>query len=110
MSTTRSPRRSGASPRGVEVDDERLAGAILEDGGKTDFLTHPHTMAWFRSELTELHIGNRLQREKWADSGGPDQRRRAQARVEELLAQEWEPVLTEEQERERERIELSWRE
>ena len=43
------------------------------------------------------------------DSGGLDQRRRAQARVEELLEAEWEPVLTEEQERELERIELSWR-
>ena len=97
--------------RGVAVDAERLAADVFEEvGAAGDFLSHPHTLRWFREELDEVRLGNRDRRERWAAQGHADMRQRACARVEALLEPEWEPTLTDEQDRELGRIEAWWRE
>lgn len=95
--------------QGITVDAEHLAADILMDGGHPDMLSHPHTLEWFRSELSEVRVGNRQGRAGWVARGGLDMREQARRRAEEILAAEWEPVLTEEQDRELERIEVAWR-
>ena len=97
--------------QGVVVDAERLAWEVMEEVGlEGDFLSHPHTLKWFREELSEVHLGNRDRRDRWLSEGGPDMKRKARDRVASLLAGDWEPVLTEAQSRELERIEVWWRE
>ena len=95
--------------QGIIVDADHLAADILTDGEHTDMLSHPHTLEWFRAELSEVRVGNRQGREGWVQRGSPDMREQAQRRVEEILTPEWDPVLTGEQERELERIEEAWR-
>jgi trimethylamine--corrinoid protein Co-methyltransferase len=91
---------------GVAVDAGRLDAAILEDlGGAEEILSHPHTLAWFRRELTEARVGNRERRRP----GAENVRRRAQEQLEALLAREWEPVMDETASRELERIEQRFR-
>ncbi|OGG53587.1 MAG: hypothetical protein A3F84_02710 [Candidatus Handelsmanbacteria bacterium RIFCSPLOWO2_12_FULL_64_10] len=100
----------GRLRRGIEVDPERLACEVMEEvGTQGDFLSHPHTLRWFREELRETRLGNRDRRDKWAARGGLDLRGQAQRRAEEILDREWEPILDEEQGRELERIETWWR-
>ena len=95
---------------GVPVDEERLAGETYEAISRgEELLSHPHTLRWFREELRDSRLGNRDRWEGWSARGSQDLRGQATIRVEELLEPEWEPVLTEEQSRELERIEESWR-
>ena len=97
--------------RGMTVDADRLACEVVEEVGLAgDFLSHPHTLRWFREELSEVRLGNRDRRDRWLSQGGPDMKQKARDRVASLLAGDWEPALTEAQGQELERIEVWWRE
>ena len=96
--------------RGITVDADHIAeeviGALALEG---EYLSHPHTLHWFRDELTDVALGNRDRRESWLSQGGEDMRGRARARVEEILSEEPEVCLDDAENRELERIERSWR-
>jgi trimethylamine---corrinoid protein Co-methyltransferase len=96
--------------RGFSVDAQHLAADVIAsfaDGD--DFLTHPHTLKWFRRELSEATLRNRDRRESLAMGGHADMRSRARIRVVEILAQESEIYVNASEERELERIERFWR-
>ena len=96
---------------GVAVDADHLAEEVLEEVGLGgNFLSHPHTMTWFRSELSEVNLGNRGRREAWDERGSKDMTQVARERVEALLDLEWEPKLDEGKTAELERIDSFWRE
>jgi trimethylamine--corrinoid protein Co-methyltransferase len=97
--------------QGIVVDDEHLAAEILlaDPDQRGDLLAHDHTLRWFRQELSELHLANRTQRERWEAAGAPDLRLRAVDRVTELLKEPGAPHLTEHEDAELLRIEQSWR-
>jgi trimethylamine---corrinoid protein Co-methyltransferase len=101
----------GRLQRGIVIDDEHLAAEILLADPETrgDLLAHDHTLRWFRQEMSELHLANRTQRERWEQAGAPDLRQRAMARVAELLAEPDEPHLSEAEDAELLRIETAWR-
>jgi len=75
--------------RGIEVSPETVAAdLILELGPGGDYLSHPHTRRWFR---TELHLPglviDRLDRKGWEQAGRCDALMRAQERVQRILAE-----------------------
>lgn len=97
--------------QGIVVDDEHLAAQILlaDPQQRGDLLAHDHTLRWFRQELSELHLANRTQRERWEAAGAPDLRQRAADRVAELLKEPGASYLTEHEDAELLRIEQTWR-
>lgn len=101
----------GRLQRGVTVDEAHLAAEILlaDPEARGDLLAHEHTLTWFRDELDELPLANRQLRERWDAAGQPDLRARAVERIAELLAPDWEPHTTDEEDAELARIEATWR-
>ncbi|MBT6146817.1 MAG: hypothetical protein HOH74_15375, partial [Gemmatimonadetes bacterium] len=97
--------------RGITVDDAHLAADILlgDPADRANLLAHDHTLTWFRDELDEPTLANRILRERWHELGKPDLRHRAAERIGDLLAGEWEPYLSDEEDAELERIETAWR-
>jgi trimethylamine--corrinoid protein Co-methyltransferase len=72
--------------RGVLVDDEHLAtDLIMETGPDGDFLDSDHTLRFFREELFDPVISNRMKYERWQDSGSLPVHRRALERAEQIL-------------------------
>ena len=91
---------------GIVVDADHLASGVMETVGLDgDFLSHPHTLEWFRSGLRAERLGNRTHREGWTQSGRRDLRGLARDRLEELLSGPEDPALDEAQDRELARIE-----
>lgn len=87
--------------RGVSVDDETLALDIVREVGVGgDFLATDHTFAHFRSELWEPETSFRGTREAWTADGARDMAARAEDRVDELLAEDAEPCLDPDRDRE----------
>ena len=72
--------------RGVLVDDEHLAtDLIMETGPDGNFLDSDHTLRFFREELFDPVISNRMKYERWQDSGSLPVHRRALERAEQIL-------------------------
>jgi trimethylamine--corrinoid protein Co-methyltransferase len=58
---------------GITQRDERMALDLFIDlGDSTDFLTHPHTLQWFREEQFMPKIVNRENYQQWMAAGKPD--------------------------------------
>lgn len=97
--------------RGITVDDAHLAADILlgDPADRANLLAHDHTLTWFRDELDESTLASRILRERWDELGKPDLRHRASERIGELLAGDWEPYLSEDEDAELQKIEDTWR-
>ena len=97
--------------RGITVDDAHLAADILlsDPGTHGNLLAHDHTLTWFRHELDDSTLANRILRERWQELGKPDMRRRANEHIGDLLADEWVPCVSDDEDAELLRIEEAWR-
>ena len=72
--------------RGIKVDDENLAFNVVKDIGPSGhFLSHPHTLKHFRSEIYMPEIFSRDSEAKWIRSGKPSIRNIVRRRVREIL-------------------------
>ena len=72
--------------KGIEVNQETLAvDVIREVGVGGEFLTHNHTMKYFRFEQWDSKLGNRIRREPWEEGGSKDIQDRAKEKFKELL-------------------------
>ncbi|MCZ7646141.1 MAG: trimethylamine methyltransferase family protein [Planctomycetota bacterium] len=97
--------------RGIPVNDEHLAAdPILRRAAGGSYLHEEHTVNHFRTEIRPSTLSFRNRREAWERDGRHDAYTRAEARVKTLLAEEDEPCVTTEQDREMERIERRFRE
>jgi len=95
--------------RGLEVDEETLAAAVIADVGPGgNFLAHDHTLTHFRNQL---HVPSarwtRATYEGWAEKDGRDMGARAVDRVREILEMHASPPLEAGLEREIGRIEAA---
>jgi trimethylamine--corrinoid protein Co-methyltransferase len=74
--------------QGMPVEEESLAFEAVRDVVEKgeDFMSHPHTMAHFRRELSGSPLLNRVNRQEWLSRGGTTLAARAQKRVDEILA------------------------
>ena len=71
---------------GIEVNDETLAvDAIHETGSSKNFLIHPLTMKYMRSQ-SQPEIMDRNHRDKWESLGSNDLDANASAKAREILA------------------------
>ncbi|MFW5867191.1 MAG: trimethylamine methyltransferase family protein, partial [Armatimonadota bacterium] len=96
--------------RAPDVDDAALAyEAIAEMGAEPDYLSHPHTLAHFRTELFEPALGFVGRREGWQAAGGLTAVERARERVADILAEPASSRLDEDTESELLRIEERFR-
>ncbi len=94
-----------------EVDDESLVyDAVAEMAAVPDYLSHPHTLAYFRTELFEPSLGFVGRREGWEAEGARSAVERARQRVDEILARPAQSRLDGDRERELLRIESRWKE
>jgi trimethylamine--corrinoid protein Co-methyltransferase len=86
---------------GFGIDEENLAFDVICDvvtkGG--DFLSHKHTLAHFRDELSESALMARSSRESWQAAGSTTLGQRAGAYVKKILQQEPSAHLTDMQRR-----------
>lgn len=95
--------------RGFEVDDETLAYDVIRDvvvEGE-QFMMHEHTMRHFREVNLEAPLLARTQRANWEAAGSTTWTERAEAKVQEILAEEPKVHVNDDQRRALERIELS---
>jgi trimethylamine--corrinoid protein Co-methyltransferase len=73
--------------KGIDVNPETLAvDVIREVGYGGEYLTHNHTMEYFKSEIWDSDLGNRMTRERWEENGAMDIRARAREKVKKILA------------------------
>lgn len=93
------------------VDDDALAYEVIaEMAAVPDYLSHPHTLDHFRTELFEADLGFVGRREGWQAAGACTARERARARVEQILSEPAVSRLDEGRERELLSIEARWKE
>jgi len=72
--------------QGVNISKETLALEIIKDvGAGGNFLTHQHTLNWFKKEYFFSTIFDHQGREGWEATGWKDTYSRAQERVKEIL-------------------------
>ena len=91
--------------RGMEVSEETLAiDVIRETGIAGSFLEHPHTMQHFRSELFEPTVLFRRRRPDWQAQGSPTAADSAEQKAGELADGDPESGMSDEQQRELERL------
>jgi len=83
--------------RGIAQRDEHMAlDLFMELGGETDFLTHPHTLEWFREEQFLPAIVNRENYQQWVAMSKPALVDRASEEVKRILSTQPAPTLNEE--------------
>ena len=81
--------------QGISQRDDPIALDLFSDiDVDTDFLTHPHTLRWYKIEQAYPHIIDRGNYQRWVDDGKPSLADRASEKVEELLSNEEEPILS----------------
>jgi trimethylamine--corrinoid protein Co-methyltransferase len=93
--------------RGFEVSEETLAYRVIEEvvtrGG--DFLSHEHTLEHFREELSESKLLVRTNRDRWTAAGAKELAQSAAEKLDALRNSERPAHLSDDQQRELERIE-----
>jgi trimethylamine--corrinoid protein Co-methyltransferase len=73
--------------RGIEVNSDTLAvDVIREIGPGGEYLTHNHTMEYFRSEQWDAKLGNRMTRDHWEEKGAMDIRAKARDKFKKIRA------------------------
>jgi len=91
--------------RGVEVNRETIGlDVIREVGIGGNYLAHEHTVTHLRPNVWFPKITNRDQWTPWMASGGKDMRQRANDRARQILAEHHPKPLTDDQEREIDRL------
>jgi trimethylamine--corrinoid protein Co-methyltransferase len=86
---------------GITQRDERMALDLFMDlGESTDFLTHPHTLQWFREEQFMPKIVNRENYQQWVAAEKPDLADLASKEAASILSTESHFMLSEETVRE----------
>jgi trimethylamine--corrinoid protein Co-methyltransferase len=79
---------------GIQQRDEPMALQLFADYLKgEEFITHPHTLKWYRTELTYPKIFDRGNYQQWENAGKPTLAERARKQVEKILAQKDTPIL-----------------
>ena len=87
--------------RGIPVSDHTLAIPEIEKVGPGgNFMVADHTLDNYRDQLHYPDLIHRGERQPWEERGAKWIHERASDRVQQILAQPREPLLTEEQERE----------
>jgi trimethylamine--corrinoid protein Co-methyltransferase len=80
--------------KGVEVNDETLAYDVIEEVGPMgEFITHEHTLEYFRSEFYIPFLSDRKNFDRWKTEGSVPIERRANAKWKEMLDAYEEPEL-----------------
>ena len=93
---------------GIAQRDEHMAlDLFMELGGEADFLTHPHTLEWFREEQFLPAIVNRENYQQWVAMSKPALVDRASEEVKRILSTQPAPTLNEEVAKELEEILLA---
>ena len=73
--------------KGIEVSPDTLALPVIKElGFKGEYLTHKHTMRFFKSEQWDPRLGNRLSHDKWQAKGGMDIKEKARNQAKEILS------------------------
>jgi len=92
--------------RGFAVSDDTLAYDVIREviAGGEEFLAHEHTLMNFRTVLSESPLLARTNRDAWRASGASTLAERAAARVDQILAAEPTPLLSDTQLRDIEAI------
>jgi trimethylamine--corrinoid protein Co-methyltransferase len=73
--------------QGINLGPECLAADLIDRVGiGNQFLTEDHTLKHFRSENWEPDLIDRYRYDEWANNGKKDLARRAQERIEHILA------------------------
>lgn len=81
--------------QGVEVNEETLAYDVIEEiGPKGLFLTHDHTMDYFKTEFYRPTLSNRQAFAQWKDEGSVSAEERANQKWKQILADYQEPSLS----------------
>jgi len=82
---------------GIAQRDERMAlDLFMNLGEQTDFLTHPHTLEWFRHEQFLPKIIDRENYQQWVAAAKPELADRASEEVKRILSAEPHPTLSSE--------------
>ena len=76
--------------RGIEFNPDTLAADLIADRGPGgEYISHPHTLKWFRRESCFLSSAmNRQARSHWAEAGSVELPERAHDQVERLIAKQ----------------------
>ena len=91
--------------QGVEVNDDTIALDVIKEVGiGGNYLAHDHTVKYLRPHYWFPKITNRETWGPWMAAGGKDMRQRANDRARQILAEHRPKPLTDEQEREIDRI------
>jgi len=73
--------------QGIEVNPDTLAVDVIKEvGAGGEYLTHTHTMDYFKAETWDANLGNRMPQEKWIESGAMDIREKAKEQLKKILA------------------------
>jgi trimethylamine--corrinoid protein Co-methyltransferase len=95
--------------RGIEVNDETIALAVIEEGARTgDFLGHEHTLRHYREEQVAGKLTAPQRRTEWLAAGGLDLVQRAARKVEDVLSQPRQPAVSPDQSARLQEIERKW--
>jgi trimethylamine--corrinoid protein Co-methyltransferase len=71
---------------GISVSPETLAFEVMKEVvPEGDFLTHEHTLKWFRREYEFSELFDRQSRVRWQESGGKEIFERAREKVNEIV-------------------------
>jgi trimethylamine--corrinoid protein Co-methyltransferase len=75
--------------RGILLREQPLALDLVQEiGHKGDFLSHPHTLKWFKEEINyPTPVINRQSPQEWDISGSPSTWQQTKTRVEKLINQ-----------------------
>ncbi len=93
--------------QGVEVNADTIGLDVIKEVGiGGNYLAHEHTVKYMRPHTWFPRVTNREQWTPWMTGGGLDMRQRANERARQILAEHHPKPLTDDQEREIDRIAL----
>ena len=94
--------------KGIQQRDDPMALALLSElSSGMEFLTHPHTLKWYRQEQFYPRVTDRGTYGQWVEEGKPSLTDRASRQVDAFLARETGPVLAVDLQSELEQIMLT---
>lgn len=95
--------------RGMDINEETLAyDVIAELGCQADYLGHPHTLKYFRTEALYPTLAWTNRREPWEQAGAKTIAERAKERVAEILQGDAPVYLPDDMRQELQKIQTKW--
>jgi trimethylamine---corrinoid protein Co-methyltransferase len=93
---------------GFAVNEDTLAWDAIRDvvEGGQEFISHEHTLAHFRQELSNSPLLNRTMRQEWERGGSTAFADRARQRVKDILVAPPKPCLTDQQRKDIQKVEF----